>query len=143
MSRQLSSYGSWKSPITTDPLASTYVALDELRIDGDDIYWNELRANDKGRNVIVRRKPDVTLTDITPPGFSARTRVHEYGGACYLVQNGTVYFSNYTDQRLYRQDLGKDPMPLTPPADMRYADGIIDQKRNRILSRRDDTSIKD
>jgi len=142
MARQVSPYGSWKSPITADLLASTYVALDELRIDGDDIYWNELRANDKGRNVIVRRKPDVTLTDITPPGFSARTRVHEYGGACYLVQNGTVYFSNYTDQRLYRQDLGKDPMPLTPPVDMRYADGIIDQKRNRIISIREDHSIK-
>src|SRR5436853_5905699 len=141
MSRQLSPYGSWISPITADLLASTYVALGELRIDGDDIYWNEIRANDKGRNVIVRRKPDVTLTDITPPGFSARTRVHEYGGACYLVQNGTVYFSNYTDQRLYRQDLGKDPMPLTPPVDTRYADCIIDQNRHRIIPIREDHSI--
>jgi dipeptidyl aminopeptidase/acylaminoacyl peptidase len=135
-------YGSWKSPITADLLASTYVALDELSIDGDDVYWNELRANDKGRNVIVQRKPDGTRTDITPPGFSARTRVHEYGGGCYLVQNGTVYFSNYTDQRLYRQDPGEDPRPLTPPVDMRYADGVFDQKRNRIISIREDHTLK-
>jgi dipeptidyl aminopeptidase/acylaminoacyl peptidase len=135
-------YGSWKSPITADLLASTYVALDELRIDGDDVYWNELRASDKGRNVIVQRKPDGTLTDITPPGFSARTRVHEYGGGCYLVHNGTVYFSNYADQRLYRQDPGRDPRPLTPQVEMRYADGIIDQRNNRIISIREDHTVK-
>src|SRR5206468_9856673 len=113
-------------------LASTYVALDELRIDGNDVYWNELRASDKGRNVILQRKPDGTLTNITPPGFSARTRVHEYGGGCYLVQNGTVYFSNYTDQRFYRQDPANAPRPLTPPVDMRSAYSLFDQKRNRI-----------
>jgi dipeptidyl aminopeptidase/acylaminoacyl peptidase len=142
MARQVAPYGSWKSPITSDLLASTYVALDELRIDGDDIYWNELRPNDKGRNVIVQRKPNGMLTDITPPGFSARTRVHEYGGGCYLVHNGTVYFSNYTDQRLYRQDPGRDPRPLTPPLDMRYADGIIDKQKNRIISVREDHTVK-
>ena len=142
MSRHVAPYGSWKSPITADILASTYVVLDELRIDGDNIYWNELRPADKGRNVIVQRKPDGTLTDITPPGFSARTRVHEYGGGSYLVQNGTVYFSNYTDQRQYRQDPGSDPRPLTPPKDMRYADGIIDQNRNRIISVREDHTVK-
>jgi dipeptidyl aminopeptidase/acylaminoacyl peptidase len=142
MPRQVAPYGSWKSPITADLLASTYVALDELRMDGDDVYWNELRPADKGRNVIVQRRPDGKLTDITPPSFSARTRVHEYGGASYLVQNGTIYFSNYTDQRLYRQDPGRDPRALTPPVDMRYADGIIDQARNRIISIREDHTVK-
>ena len=142
MSRHVAPYGSWKSPITADLLASTYVALDELRVDGDDVYWNELRPADKGRNVIVRRKPDGTRADITPPGFSARTRVHEYGGGCYIVQNGAVYFSNYTDQRLYRQDPGSDPRPLTPPVDMRYADGIIDHHRNRIICVREDHTLK-
>ncbi len=141
MSRHVAPYGSWKSPITADLLASTYVALDELRVDGDDVYWNELRPADKGRNVIVRRKPDGTRADITPPGFSARTRVHEYGGGCYIVQNGAVYFSNYTDQRLYRQDPGSDPRPLTPPVDMRYADGIIDHHRNRIICVREDHTL--
>ena len=142
MPRHVAPYGSWKSPITADLLASTYVVLDELRVDGDDVYWNELRPADKGRNVIVQRKPDGTLTNITPPGFSSRTRVHEYGGGCYLVHNGTVYFSNYTDQRLYRQDPGSDPRPITPPVDMRYADGIIDHRRNRIISVREDHTPK-
>ena len=142
MPRQVAPYGSWKSPITAELLASTYVGLDELRLDGNDVYWNELRPTEKGRNVIVRRKPDGQLTDVTPRGFSARTRVHEYGGASYLVSNGTVYFSNFTDQRLYRQDPGSDPKPLTPLVDMRYADEVFDPKRRRIVSVREDHTTK-
>ena len=138
MTRQVVPYGSWKSPITADLLASTYVALDELRVDGDDVYWNELRASDKGRNVIVQRKPDGTLTDITPPGFSARTRVHEYGGGCYLVHNGTIYFSNYTDQRLYRQERDGAPRAITPEDDIRHADMVIDVDRDRVIAVRED-----
>ena len=142
MSKRVAPYGSWKSPITADLLASTYVGLEDLRLDGSDLYWDELRQADKGRNVIVRRKPDGTMLDVTPPGYSARTRVHEYGGGCYLIHNETVYFSNYTDQRLYRQDPGKAPRPITPPVDKRYADGIYDQKRNRIISIREDHTVK-
>jgi dipeptidyl aminopeptidase/acylaminoacyl peptidase len=142
MPRRVAPCGSWKSPITAELLASTYVGLDELRVNGDDVYWNELRPADRGRNVIVQRKLDGTLRDITPSGFSARTGVHEYGGGCYLVQNETIYFSNYTDQRLYRQDPGRDPRPLTPPVDMRYADGVIDKQKNRIISIREDHTVK-
>ena len=142
MSRRVAPYGSWKSPITADLLASTYVALEDLRLEGDALYWNELRPADKGRNVIVRRKPDGTMVDATPEGYSARTRVHEYGGGCYHVKDGTIYFSNYADQRLYRQDPSKDPRPITPPVDLRYADGVFDRKRNRIISVREDHTVK-
>ena len=142
MSKRVAPYGSWKSPITADLLASTYVSLEDLRREGDELYWDELRPADKGRNVIVRRKPDGTMVDITPQAYSARTRIHEYGGGCYLVQDGIVYFSNYTDQRLYRQDPGKDPRPITPPVDLRYADGVFDRKKNRIISVREDHTVK-
>lgn len=43
--------------------------------------------------------------DVTPPGFSLRTTVHEYGGSSFTVVEDVVYFSNYADQRLYRQAL--------------------------------------
>ena len=51
--------------------------------------------------------------DVTPPGFNVRTRVHEYGGGAYTVDDGTIYFSNFADQRIYRQQPGKAPVAIT------------------------------
>lgn len=131
-------YGSWKSPITTDLIVSGSIGLGEVALDGEDIYWVEMRPAEGGRMVVVKRTPDGEISDITPGPFSARTRVHEYGGGAYLVHEGTVYFSNYSDQRMYRQDSGEAPEPITPETDMRYADGCFDAARNRVICVRED-----
>ena len=135
-----STYGSWKSPITADVVASSEIGLEQIRIDGDDVYWIERRAHEGGRKVIVRRSSDGTSADITPVGFNARTRVHEYGGGDYAISNGTIVFSNFTDQRLYIQKSGAEPRPLSPESALRYADGQIDQRRNLLFSVREDHS---
>ena len=109
-----SPYGSWLSPITADLLLGGSVNLSQPRFDGDDVYWLEGRPAERGRNVVVRLAPGGAPQDVTPPGFSARTRVHEYGGGDYAVHDGTVYFANDADQRLYRQRPGQAPQPLTP-----------------------------
>ncbi len=52
-----------------------------------------------------------------------------------------VYFSNFADQRLYRASPGGRPEPVTPatPAcEMRYADGVIDRSRGRMICVRED-----
>jgi dipeptidyl aminopeptidase/acylaminoacyl peptidase len=97
-----------------------------------------MRPAEGGRMVVVKRTPDGEISDITPGPFSARTKVHEYGGGAYLVHEGTVYFSNYSDQRMYRQDSGEAPEPITPETDMRYADGCFDAARNRVICVRED-----
>ena len=126
-------YGSWQSPITTDLMVSESIGLGQVSLDDEDIYWVEMRPAEGGRMVVVKRTPEGEITDVTPETFSVRTRVHEYGGGAYLVQKGVVYFSNFTDQRLYRQDPGREPKPITPETDMRYADGCFDAARNRII----------
>ena len=131
-------YGSWKSPITADVVAAGEVGLEQVRLDGDDVYWIERRSQEGGRKVIVRRSPDGQVTERTPVGFNTRTRVHEYGGGDYAVSNGTIIFSNFTDQRLYVQWPSSEPRPLTPAADMRYADGVIDRRRNLFFCVRED-----
>jgi dipeptidyl aminopeptidase/acylaminoacyl peptidase len=131
-------YGSWKSPITADVVAAGEVGLEQLRFDGDDVYWIERRSQEGGRKVIVRRSPDGQVTERISVGFNARTRVHEYGGGDYAVSNGTIIFSNFTDQRLYVQWPSSEPRPLTPAADMRYADGVIDRRRNLFFCVRED-----
>ena len=90
--------------------------------------------------VIVRHSPDGATVDVTPEPYSARTRVHEYGGGAFLVSEGTVFFSNFADQRLYRQERGAEPVPITPEAPLRYADGASDGKRGRIICVREDHS---
>ncbi len=142
MARTVAPYGSWKSPITPDVVAAGEVGLEQIRIDRGDVYWIERRPQESGRKVIVRRLPDGRLTDVTPLPFNARTRVHEYGGGDYAVANGTVIFSNFTDQRLYLLRPGSEPKPLTPDASLRYTDGRIDLKRNVFFCVREDHSGK-
>jgi len=134
----LSAYGSWKSPITAELVASSEIGLEQVRLDGDDLYWIERRAQEGGRKIIVRRSPDGSIADITPTGFNARTRVHEYGGGDYAVTDGAVIFSNFTDQRLYRQERTTAPKPLTAEGALRYADGQIDRQRRFFYCVRED-----
>ncbi|MBA3806536.1 MAG: S9 family peptidase, partial [Acidobacteria bacterium] len=102
-------YGSWKSPITSELIVTGSVGLYQPILDGEDVYWMEMRPSEGGRSVIVRRSRDGQTEDATPPPFNARTRVHEYGGGDYVVLDGTIYFSNFSDQRLYRQTSLSEP----------------------------------
>src|SRR5947209_15574389 len=134
-------YGSWKSPITSDLIVREAVGLGQTAIDGEDIYWTELRPSEGGRIVIVRRSPNGRTTDVNPAPFNARTKVHEYGGGSYVVDRGTVFFSNFADQRLYRIDPGSEPRPITPKGKLRYADGEIDQRRGLMFCVREDHTV--
>ncbi|MBR8828451.1 MAG: S9 family peptidase [Gomphosphaeria aponina SAG 52.96 = DSM 107014] len=126
-------FGSWKSPITSDLIVAGTIGLGAVTIDGDNIYWLEARPTEKGRNVLVKCTADGKITDVTPPPFNVRTRVHEYGGGAFLVENGTVFFTNFSDQRIYQQKLDETPQPLTPESQRRYADMCLDKYRNRLI----------
>ena len=136
-------YGSWKSPITSDLIVSGTINLGDISKDSEEIYWIESRPMEGGRYVLIKRSPDGSTQEITPKPYNVRTRVHEYGGAAYRVYNGTVYFSNFSDQRLYRQAPGSEPAPVTPEADYRYADARIDERRNRLICVREDHTNPD
>jgi dipeptidyl aminopeptidase/acylaminoacyl peptidase len=139
-------YGSWKSPITSDLIVQGSVGLGMVRIDGADVYWSEMRPSEGGRTCVVRRAANgETLEDITPQPFNARTRVHEYGGGEFVVREGTIYFSNFSDQRLYRVAPGsKAPQPLTPESnsELRYGDMIVDASRRRLIAVREDHTAR-
>src|SRR4030095_2821516 len=117
--KQVAPFGSWRSPITSDLIVAETVGLSQPAIDGEAIYWMEMRPSEGGRNVIVTRDSKGRTSDVTPPSFNARTRAHEYGGGDYGVANGVIYFSNFTDQRLYSHTLGVEPGPITPAGQMR------------------------
>lgn len=132
---QRAPYGSWKSPITSDLIVAKSIGLSEVRLDGGDVYWVESRPEEAGRNVVVRNGEDVT-----PAPFNVRTRVHEYGGGAWTVDDGVLYFSHNADQRLYRLIPGGSPVAFAPEGAWRYADGIIDRKRRFWIGVREDHS---
>lgn len=134
----VASYGTWKSPISSDLIVAGTIGLGQIKLDGRTIYWSESRPTEGGRNVIVRRSESGQTVDVTPPPFNARTRVHEYGGGAFIVANSVVYFSNFADQRLYQQTVGSEPTALTPEAPIRYADAILDVKHDRLICVRED-----
>src|SRR5271166_6287200 len=142
-----SPYGFWTSPITSDLVIADSIRLEQDALDGDAIYWSETQPQKQGRTFVYRVGADGEQERVTPDdanAFSVRARVHEYGGGSFAVSDGVVYFSNNIDQRLYRQDAGRPPRPITPAptgaaADaLRYADGVIDRRRGRMVCVRED-----
>ena len=119
--------GSWPTPVTSELVVRAAARLGEVVVDGADVWWSESRPAEGGRSVVVRRSSDGTVTDVLPPPWNARTRVHEYGGGAWTVSAGRLWFTEFSDQRLYRLDPGAaEPVPVTAqpavPAGVRHAD---------------------
>ncbi|MGY1743188.1 MULTISPECIES: prolyl oligopeptidase family serine peptidase [unclassified Blastococcus] len=120
-------HGSWPTPITSALVVRAAARLGEVVVDGEDVWWAESRPQEAGRSAVVRRSPDGTVTDVLPPPWNARTRVHEYGGGAWTVADGVLWFTEFADQRLYRLAPGDaQPVAVTPepaiPSGVRFAD---------------------
>ncbi|MFK3739118.1 prolyl oligopeptidase family serine peptidase [Massilia sp. TN1-12] len=131
--------GTWTSPITAHVVAAGSAPLSGVMLDGADVYWLAGRASEGGRNTLLRRRDGVT-EELTPAPFNVRTRVHEYGGGAALVADGTVWFSHFADNRLYRLEDGGAPQPVSAGGDLRYADFVLDKARSRLVGVREDHS---
>lgn len=129
----------WRSPVKAEQIAGGSIKLTESRFDssGKCAYWLESRPKEGGRNVVVKWENGKAI-DLLPPGYNARTLVHEYGGGPYaLIENGgkcdTIAFVNYKDQRVYLVVEGEEPYALTPEGPWRYADLVYDAVGKRII----------
>ena len=136
--KSVGQYGSWPSPVSAASTVEGVRELGWLSYDRGVLYWIESRPDEGGRNTIMRRAPGGEPEEILPAPWYVRSRVHEYGGRSYLVENGTVWFSNFDDQRLYCMAPGEEPRPITPKADLRYAAFVLDRTRERLLCVRED-----
>jgi len=113
-------HGSWPTPIDSALVVRAAARPGEVVVDGDDVWWSEARPGEGGRTAIVRRSADGTVSDVLPMPWNARTRVHEYGGGAWTVADGTLWFTEFSDQRLYRVDAGGEaPVAVTPEPDIR------------------------
>ena len=94
-------FGIWPSPVSAALAARGSRRFGMLQASGDALYWSESRPEEQGRQVIVRGGPDGRRDDILPAPYSARSRVHEYGGGEFLVAGDTIFFVNDKDQQVY------------------------------------------
>ncbi len=132
-------YGSWASPFPIELLTKGAVTFGEIGAAGGRRWWLEGRAEEGGRQVLVRLEPGGTLTRLTPEGFNARCRVHEYGGGAFLVEGDLVVVSEFATGRLQRVTAPGALEPLTPDGRAwRFAALSLDRRRNRILAIRED-----
>lgn len=103
-------YGTWKSPITGETIASG-IRLEDVQWNdaGDTLVWWERRA--KGGVLVAQTGYDAPR-DLTDDSLKVSGRVG-YGGGAFTVRGGEVYFS--AEGRIYRQNLaGGIAQPITP-----------------------------
>jgi dipeptidyl aminopeptidase/acylaminoacyl peptidase len=131
-------YGTWRSPLGASDLASSSISLNYVQVANGAAYWVESRPADGGRNVLVTNAAaGDAVRDLTPAGFSTRTRVHEYGGRPFAIGREVIFFSNFPDQRVYAHRTGQAPVALTPNG-YRYADYELSKSGERLFCVRED-----
>jgi dipeptidyl aminopeptidase/acylaminoacyl peptidase len=125
---QAARFGGWLSPITAASVAAARFLLARPGSRARTLLARR-QTLEGGRYVLVRRAPSGERTELTPAGFNVRTRVHEYGGGSFAIHGSTAFFSNFADQRLYRQADAGEPHPITPEPELRagerFADGRV------------------
>ena len=129
-------YGSWPSSISAELITRAAPSLNFLQSYGDDLYWVEGRPWEAGRNVIMRRDSNGSITDLLPAPFSHYSRVHEYGGMAYALNDDHLYFVNATDQNIYKYCLDDTSAPqvITNNSSRRFADLIVDRQNQRLIA---------
>jgi dipeptidyl aminopeptidase/acylaminoacyl peptidase len=115
-------------PLSAIEAVAAGVDFADLRVGALGLFWNEYRPEDAACRIWHWRGN--TAHCLTPPGFSARSRVYEYGGGSFCLSDDAVVFVNETDQQLYRQSLaGEIPQALTLGecryGDLQFADGQV------------------
>lgn len=129
-----SPYGSWPSPYSAASVAASSPRIDGARFVGTEIWWGESVPTEKGR-VTVRSSSGA---EILPAPWSARSRVHEYGGGAWTADDqGSLYFVDAGDQRVRRLTAGGVLVPLTASGP---SHGGLRLQNDRLLAVREDLS---
>lgn len=120
----MNEYLNWQSPLSLHDVFSKSSSPSYLSAQNGCLYWVESLPDEAGRSVIMRRDRNNVVETITPKNFNVRTKVNEYGGRAYLVVGEAVYFCNYSDQRVYRQNLSGKGAPVALTREYQQGAGV-------------------
>lgn len=142
MTRKSAPYGTWTSPITPLSVAGNSKRFGSLQYGSNAVYWTEGRPEEAGRTVIVKCDSDGRKSDVIPPEYCARSRVHEYGGGEFSVCNKRIFFVNDVNQDIYEIIDDAPPLRITSQNDCRFSDICLDSIHNclfAIIERHDES----
>ncbi|MFY9875763.1 MAG: hypothetical protein WAL20_08990, partial [Rhodomicrobium sp.] len=138
MEQDVYAFGHWPSPISAGLVAGSALRFGRIQAVDRAVYWSEGRPAERGRTPVMRWTAEDGVEELLPPPYSARSRVHEYGGGEFLVAGGALYFVNDADQDVYAANLSGAAQPsirrITIIADTRFADFSWDATRNRLIA---------
>ncbi|MCK8666855.1 S9 family peptidase [Pseudomonas azerbaijanoccidens] len=115
-------------PLSAANAVAAGIDFAELQVGPHGLFWNEYRPQDAACR--IWHWLDGSAKCLTPPGFSVRSRVYEYGGGAFCLTDDGIIFVNEADQQLYRQSLqGDTPQMLTSGVcrygDLQFANGQV------------------
>lgn len=133
-------FGSWDSPFTSEFITKQEIRFPSLFTCQNDLFWIEMRPLENGRSAIVRKKVNSSeFEDVLPLPYNARTTAHEYGGGATLCAENTLFFSNFSDQKVYKFSLASNSSPIALTKEgYKYADGFFDPNSRSIFYVRED-----
>ncbi|MEI5583197.1 MULTISPECIES: prolyl oligopeptidase family serine peptidase [unclassified Agromyces] len=124
--------GTWPSQVTAADVAAARGSLQWLELVDGVPWWVEGLPGEGGRLALMRLAEDGSAAEVTPPGASARNRVHEYGGRPWCPvpgRPGAHCFTDWRDHRLHAVEANGASRALTPAAEVaagdRYAEPVV------------------
>lgn len=130
--------GFWATALDELSVVSANIEYSQLQCSLEGVpYWVELRPNDGARCVLCYSDNGV-VTDITPPGYSVRSKVHEYGGQSWCFIDDGLVFVNESDQQLYfqalRGGLATSCRKITACTNARFIEPVWDGLERQIIA---------
>lgn len=145
-------YGQWESGLPAEKIYQLSESASFMRpahcgiffllnIPAEDNIQALMHLSDKGH-----------LQRVSQTGINVRSRVHEYGALPYCSTNNTVFYCDFTSQRIMRQPFDQQTQTVGPataltpatdrPAALRYGELTIDPARARLLCVREDHRLQ-
>ncbi len=137
-----SAYGSWSSPVSTGLITSDAVGLEGGCLDGDDVYWVESHASQRGRASLWRLSADGSRIELTPD-HNVRSSVGEYGGGAWSVADGVVVFVAFPSQVVHVIENGAPPRAITAERPLRYGGLVVAPASRCVYAVREDHTSSD
>jgi dipeptidyl aminopeptidase/acylaminoacyl peptidase len=141
LDRATAPYGAWASPLSAAAVAAAgRTVVDLLPLPAASPFthaWIEARPDEGGRQVIVAATAGCRHE--LPAPWSARSRVHEYGGGAAIAIGDGFVFTDFRSGGLCRfsplaADAATVVQVLATHRDQRFADFAWDAVRNRLLA---------